>query len=505
MDFEKKIEKAILEEAQKLATKHHEYHNNLELSLRRKSKRIINASKKDVKTPVYWNTDKKFNPFYVIKHRSQIAHSICNKLKKGRYSPNKPHIHFIPKKDGKGNREISVFQIPDASISKLLYEQLLEKNKHRFSAFAYAYRHDKNVHFAIQDIQVDLEYYSRIFISEFDFSDFFGSISHKYLFDQFNKNGFFITEEEKKLIQEFLKFTSKSDIGIPQGTSISLFLANLVCWKLDKELERNGLKFARYADDTVIWSNDYNKICKSFEIIGDFSKSTGVDINFKKSEGISLLSHKDLPSEFPKTKEYFEFLGYKIFVQKVAIKEKTVRKIKKEISYMLYKNLLQPLKGKELKALIIPSKSNDDPALLTAMLEIRRYLYGNLTDEKIRGYLKGYYKKINFKGIMSFYPLVNDEMQLKQLDGWLVSTIYRTLQLRAKLLKKWRYDRKNQFPFNVSQKDILRTFKEKIIYNKRLIEIPSFLRIHKAIKKGLVSKGIEDVMNPNSNQYSYTE
>ncbi|WP_412543482.1 hypothetical protein [Pseudomonas aeruginosa] len=55
-----------------------------------------------------------------------------------------------------------------------------------------------------------------------------------------------------------------------------------MCWKIDKTLEKSGLKFARYADDTVIWSPDYAAICKSFTIINDFSKEAGVPINAKK-------------------------------------------------------------------------------------------------------------------------------------------------------------------------------------------------------------------------------
>ena len=499
MNREAFIEIKLVEEAKKIAKKYQNYHNYLELSYQRNKKRIQNADPKKIKVPEYWAKDKKFNPFYVIHHRRQIAKSLAKKLRSGEYRPNPPHIYQVPKADG-GKRDVAVYQIPDSAVSNLLYNQLLEKNKHRFSSFSYAYRNDRNVHFAIQDIAIDLKYYPRTFISEFDFSDFFGSISHGYLFQQFAENGFFITEDEKNLIKKFLEI---KDTGVPQGTSISLFLANLACWRLDKKLEQNGLKFARYADDTFIWSNDYSKICRSFEIIDEFSKTAGVSINFKKSKGISLLSRKELPSEFEKTKHFIEFLGYKISIGLVAIKDSAVRKIKKQISYLLYKNLIQPLKGPQLRAIVIPS--NDfDPGLLTAIMEIRRYLYGNLTDDYLRGYLKGYHRRINFKGIMSFYPLISDEEQLKQIDGWLVSTIHRSLKLRANLLSSWNHNRYNQFPFNVERNELVSEFKKQRIYGKRLLEVPSFMRIYLAIKKGLITGGIERVMNPNSDLYNYT-
>ena len=138
---------------------------------------------------------------------------------------------------------MSIYQIPDATVSKIYYSRLLAKNKHRFSSFSYAYRNDRNVHFAIQDIWLDISRDTRSFIAEFDFSDFFGSISHDYLKAQYKSNGFYISDEEQFVIDSFLESREENKkVGIPQGTSISLFLANLVCWQLDLRLERSGFE-----------------------------------------------------------------------------------------------------------------------------------------------------------------------------------------------------------------------------------------------------------------------
>jgi RNA-directed DNA polymerase len=499
MKIEDIIEKRILEEAQKISERYQHYHNYLELTYQRSLKRINSPPSKVVKKPIYWDSDNKFNPFYVIKHSRPISISIARKIKKRIYKPNEPYIFQVPKADGKF-RDVSVYQIPDAAISNWIYDNLMAKNKHRFSSYSYAYRNGRNVHFAIQDISVDLRYYARIFIAEFDFTDFFGSINHNYLYDQFNKNGFFIANQENLIIKSFLEPRAK---GVPQGTSISLFLANMACWKMDKDFELNGLKFARYADDTIIWSNDYDKICKSFEIINEFSRNSGVNINPKKSKGISLLSRQGLSSEFGETKHFFNFIGYKISVDQVSIKDEVVKKIKQHISYILYKNLLQPLKITPLRALVIPS-NNRDQGFLVAIQEIRRYLYGNLTENHIKDYLRGLRRRINIKGIMSYYPLLDDANQLKSLDGWLLSTIYRCLKLRAQLLHSHGYNRFNQFPFNLTRDELLRECRLQLIDNKKLIQIPSFLRIYEAIKKKLTDEGIDQTMNPGSELYDYS-
>jgi hypothetical protein len=338
-----------------------------------------------------------------------------------------------------------------------------------------------------------------VFVAEFDFSKFFDSIDHDYLFAQFDKNGFLISDQEDKVIRSFL---GNRGVGIPQGTSISLFLANLVCWRLDKGLEQAGLKFARYADDTVIWSHDYQKISLAYDIINDFSKDAGIAINAKKSDGISLLCRKDMPSEIVSRKEEIEFLGYSVSVDHVSIKKSSVNKIKRQITYILYKHLIQPLRGSKLVAIKIPSNDKDSH-LLSAIMEIRRYLYGNLTDQMIANYLNGSSNRIFFKGIMSFYPLINNEEQLKGLDGWLITAIFKAIRIRAKLLKKWRFNRDHNFPFNVARKDMANTFKKRRIHGKKLLQIPSFFTIYQALKKGVTDLGVEGVMNPSSGNYDY--
>lgn len=322
---------------------------------------------------------------------------------------------------------------------------------------------------------------------------FFGSINHKHLLAQLDENAFLVSSTERQIIEAFL---TPFSIGIPLGTSISLFLANVACWKLDRQLENEGIRFARYADDTIIWSKDYSKISKAFDIINTYSKESGININYKKSDGISLLQKKGMPSEFQQTKEYIEFLGYKISTEKVGIKDSSVKKIKKQISYLLYRNLIQPIKGEPFSNVNIPA-NNKDVHFLSAIMHIRRYLYGNLTETSLRKYLNGTYKKLNFKGIMSFYPLITDENQMIELDKWLVSTIMNSLRLRKKLLINHNPNfNVVQFPFNISRNDLVQVCKTQLP-----CEIPSFLRIFHAIQKGIKDNGIEKTMNPASGYY----
>ena len=169
---------------------------------------------------------------------------------------------------------------------------------------------------------------------------------------------------------------------------------------------------------------------------------------------------------------------------------------------MLYRNLIQPIRTKPFRGVNIPA-NNMDKDFLTAIMQIRRYLYGNLTEISLKKYLNGTYKVLSFKGIMSFYPLITDENQMRELDKWLVSTIMNALNLRKKLFLSHSINfNYNQFPFNVNKTVLVNTCKTTKIYGKKgLLEIPSFLRIFEAMQIGLKNEGIERVMNPKSSYY----
>lgn len=418
------------------------------------------------------------------------------KLKTNTYEPNPPYINKIKKKGG-GHRYISVYQIPDNAVSLLIYSDLMSKNRHRFSSYSYAYRNDRNAHHAIQNVSIELSNYSRSFIAEFDFSDFFGSIKHEYILSKIKDNGFLVSDLEVNVIRAFLKNKEK---GIPQGTSLSLFLANFICWNLDKSLEKIGLTFARYADDTVILSQSYERICQAYNEVDNFSKLSGVPVNRHKSPGINLLSRPEVTRNEISSKTSFDFLGYSIGINRISAKLSTIEKIKKETSYILYKNLIKPIKPTPMNATRYPA-NNRDHALLVAISEIRRYLYGGIKSRKLWQYINGDIDYIPFKGVLSCYPLINDKKQLAELDGWLTSVIYRAIKNRENILKSKGYSlRVSGFPFNVPRSEIVDSFRKVRINRKNLLEIPSVTLFYKAVERGIVEMGIDRVIDVESSR-----
>lgn len=434
---------AVREEAGKLVRRHQKYVSDLAASIRRKERRSGVALAKTIYVPAYWSADNGFDPYYVRSHASGISYAIDKALDSGQYRPRPAAKYFVPKGGG-SLREISVFQVADNAVSKLTFNRLIEKNARHLSAHAYAYRHDLTVHDAVLHIYSDFQSKSRIFVAEFDFSKFFDSISHDHIRRVLADQRFFLTERELKVINSFLRAPSLEtseycretervrEKGIPQGTSISLFLANVAAYPLDRKLETLGVGFARYADDTLIWGESYDIVCRAVNALEETASEMGVELNFVKSEGISILCPEGLAAEF-KAKSSVSFVGYRIGSKIISMRESTLKRSKDRISYLIYSNLLQELKKGRI--VIARLAYGIDRDYLIMLAQLRRYLYGELTESQLRKYMARQTPLMRYHGLMSFYPIVNDEALLKELDGWLLNSVYRALRLRAKLLR----------------------------------------------------------------------
>src|SRR6202007_3360074 len=68
--------------------------------------------------------------------------------------------------------------------------------------------------------------------------------------------------------------------------------------------------------------------------------------------------------------------------------------------------------------------------------QVIRCLYGELSETQLRKYMARQTPLMRYHGLMSFYPIVNDTALLKDLDGWLLNSVYRALRCRARMFRK---------------------------------------------------------------------
>ncbi|WP_437287645.1 reverse transcriptase domain-containing protein [Sorangium sp. So ce406] len=429
----------IRSEAAKLIERYESYARQLADERKRRERRTTAVVQPLHPTrPKYWSIAQGFDPYLVRARCERIGHSISRSIRAHTYEPFNAITHRVPKAGG-GLRAVSVFQIADNAVSRRIFLSLISKNRSKMSAQTYAYRRDISAHDAIRFVAGDLRDQSRIFIAEYDFSKYFDNISHEHIWKTLHDRQFLFTYTEKRIIERFLQTPTREpndyvprggthrQRGVPQGTSISLFLANIAAWDLDRALERLGVSFVRYADDTLIWSPDYSQICRAVETLHDMSELIGAPINIEKSGGIRLLARHGSPSEMPAA-DHVEFLGHSVSLNKLSIKDSLVRKLKAHVNRLLYFNIIrEALRGTQR-----PGRRYAD--YMTFVWQLRRYLYGDIGEQDLLRLQRERMPPRRFRGFMSFFPLVDDDDQLRAIDRWIECQTRLALRRREILL-----------------------------------------------------------------------
>lgn len=448
--------------------------------------------------PEIWSRDPAFDPFYVRSRRGAIALSIAQALKGHRYTPFAPAGFEVPKRSG-GSRLVSAFAIADEVVSNRVYRSLLAKNTALLSARSYAYRPDLTPHDAILHVRAELRREQRVFVAEYDFSKFFDMVSHDHIWSTLDALGIVRTPLEEELIRAFLQApepTVETYVrrptgtarrrGLPQGTSVSLFLANIAAAPLDRALERIGVGFVRYADDTLIWSPDYGRICAAVDALHEASTAIGADINVEKSLGVRLLVPENTRYvEMESTKE-IHYLGHTLGLRRLQMKPESVARVKSRVAQLLFANLLrEPMSGTQDLARL----TTTDRDYATYLWQLRRYLYGPLSERDVRRFLKGSVPPMSFQGVMSFFPLVDDDEVLAELDEWIASQTWLALRKRQRLLAG--FVSRRPVPWGLTKEEMIRTVTVSGTSGREVdLRLPSVRRISGVIRTAVEAYGV---------------
>jgi RNA-directed DNA polymerase len=183
--------------------------------------------------------------------------AIREQLLSGTYEPKPVRRVEIPKPDGVGVRKLGIPTVLDRFIQQAVMQVLQRRWDPTFSEHSYGFRPGRSAHQAVAQAQQYIaEGYN--WTVDFDLEKFFDRVNHDKLMGQIAKR----VEDKRllKLIRAFLNsgvmengLVSPSVEGTPQGGPLSPLLSNLVLDELDRELERRGHRFVRYADDSNVY------------------------------------------------------------------------------------------------------------------------------------------------------------------------------------------------------------------------------------------------------------
>jgi RNA-directed DNA polymerase len=182
---------------------------------------------------------------------------IKGQLLAGRYMPSPVRRVDIPKPDGKGMRQLGIPTVIDRLIQQALHQVMLVVFDCDFSKSSYGFRPGRSAHHAVLAARAYVSS-GRRWVVDMDLEKFFDRVNHDVLMTRVARK-----VKDKRvlgLIRRYLQtgvmaggVVSQRTKGTPQGGPLSPLLSNILLDDLDKELERRGHAFCRYADDCNIY------------------------------------------------------------------------------------------------------------------------------------------------------------------------------------------------------------------------------------------------------------
>lgn len=306
-------------------------------------------------------------------------------LESGRYVPTPVKRKEIPKDNG-GVRKLGIPTVRDRLVQQMIAQVLEPLYDPSFSESSYGFRPGRS---AIQAVERVKEYYDEGYVCAvgIDLERFFDTLQHDLLMN--------ILRERIKdqtlihLIKRFIRsgvampdgLVHPTREGAPQGGPLSPLLSNIYLDKLDKELEARGLRFCRYADDSLILVRTpraAERVCES--VTRFIEKELKLRVNREKTEIGSPRSLK--------------FLGFKLTRVSggtgITPHRKSVVKFKKRIRQI--------------------TKRNRGISLETMLKELETYM----------------------RGWISYYGATTSDNLFKQLDMWI------RRRVRQFIFKQWK-------------------------------------------------------------------
>lgn len=213
--------------------------------------------------------------------------TIRERLLAGKYNPSPVRRAEIEKPDG-GTRTLGIPNVQDRFVEQMLAQVMTPIFDPGFNPSSYGYRPGKSAHDAVKQAR-EYAQEGKTWVVDIDFEKFFDHIHHDILMTRIGR-----TIRDKRVLRLIGKYLRhgvlmegvviQSEEGTPQGGPLSPLLANIYLDALDKELEKRGHTFCRYADDCNIYVSSESAAQHALEVVPLWVKEhLRLDVNKNKS------------------------------------------------------------------------------------------------------------------------------------------------------------------------------------------------------------------------------
>ena len=317
-------------------------------------------------------------------HVKKTWHTVKSKLLEGKYNPSPVRRVEIPKPDG-GVRLLGIPTVQDRMIQQAIAQVLSNIYEPTFSESSFGFRPNRGAKNAIKQSEIYINHGYK-WVVDIDLEKFFDKVNHDILMRKLEKK---IKDVRLlKLIRKYLEsgvlingIKISSAEGTPQGGPLSPLLANIMLDDVDKELERRGHKFCRYADDCNIYVKSERSGLRVMKSITKLIESKlKLKVNKNKS-AVDIVSKR-------------KFLGFTFYFTKgearINIHNKSVKRFKDRIRFITNRNRSMSISERLLKL-----------------------------NDSIRGWI-------------NYFGIVSAKAKLVELDRWI------RRRLRACIWKQWK-------------------------------------------------------------------
>lgn len=279
---------------------------------------------------------------FLRKHMVENWLTIKKQILEGTYQPQPVRRIEIPKPDG-GMRLLGIPTVTDRLIQQAIAQVLSQLYDPKFSNHSYGFRPNRSAHDAIREAKGYIKEGYR-WVVDMDLEKFFDKVNHDRLMSTLAKKIY--DKPLLKLIRRYLQsgvmingVVYDTDEGTPQGGPLSPLLSNIVLDELDKELEKRGHRFVRYADDCNIYVKTKRAGERVMASVKTFiEKTLRLKVNEKKSEVAHPWQRKFLGFSFTFHKEpKVRIAKQSLKRMKSKIRELTARKMPFPMEYRIQK------------------------------------------------------------------------------------------------------------------------------------------------------------------------